>query len=462
MGSLRIESPSSVQNFYNELQQRTQELNLPRVESLIEDDDEEDDDEWDEDVIYSGIDRYQNLLQATGSEIVQTELQQQMAQGPRQFLQHYGAEASELEQMAMRTITEQLPMTAVRTFATPRKSKDKSRNNLNFETSGRVSVEEEVQLAQMIQKGVWIQSKKRILEETLGRPISRAEWAQAVELSPKELRRTIAAVRTAKHQLVMANIGLVHAVVKPFYTQYVRNTIGMTMEELVQEGSLGLLRAAELFDPSRGVRFSTYAVVWIKGLLSNSHVLELVRLPSREKAKYQKILKAQKDIEAMNGGTNDSPIPGRSNLEEISSLTGLSIPEIMETQRLMNQASHVMSLDQERVIHNRSGTESRSMDGSRETSNRKELVDEEDFLLRMQLHTDVIAFMARNLDEREARLMRLRYGLSEDGHSRTLHECADAMGLSYTRVHQLNARCLQKLRHAAEAESLEEYLLSIA
>jgi RNA polymerase sigma factor (sigma-70 family) len=460
MSSPLIGSPSSAQNFYNELQRRTQELNVPRVESLL--DDEDDDDEWDEDMICAGIDRYQSLIQATGSEIVQAELQQQITLGPRLFIQQYGIEPSEMEQIAMSTITEQLPMAVVRTFATPRKSEKKSRNNLNFETNGRVAVEEEVQLAQMIQKGVLIQSKKLQLEEILGRPISRAEWAQAVEMSPKELRRTIAAVRTAKHQLVMANIGLVHAVVKPFYAQHVKNIVGMTMEELVQEGSLGLLRAAELFDPSRGVRFSTYAVVWIKGLLSNSHVLELVRLPSREKAKYQKIIKVQKEIEAANGGTSDSPLPGRSNLEEISSLTGFSIPDIMETQRRMNQASRVMSLDQERKIHNRSGTESRSVDGSRETSNRKELVDEEDFLLQMQLHTDVIAFMARNLDEREARLMRLRYGLSEDGHSRTLHECADAMGLSYTRVHQLNARCLQKLRQAAEAESLEEYLLSIA
>jgi RNA polymerase sigma factor (sigma-70 family) len=456
MSSPIIDSPSSAYNFYNELQLSTQRLNLPRSESQ----DDDDDDEWDEDVIYSGIDRYQDLLQSTGSEIVQAELQQQITLGPRQFIQQYGVLASEMEQIAMRTVTEQLPMTAVRTFAPPQKLKEGRRNNLNFETNGRVSVEEEQQLAQIIQNGVRIQSRKRQLEDELGRPISRAEWA--LEMSTKELRRTIAAVRTAKHQLVMANMGLVHAVVKQFYSHHAAKTVGMTIEELVQEGSLGLLRAAELFDPSRGVRFSTYAVVWIKGLLSNSHVSELVRVPSREKVKYQKILKAQKVIEVMNGGGNDSLMTGRSNLEEISSLTGLSIPDIMETQRRMNQASRVMSLDQERKIHNRSGTESRSMEGSKETSNRKELVDEEDFLLRMQLHTDVIGFMARNLDERQARLMRLRYGLSEDGHSRTLHECADAMGLSYTRVHQLNARCLQKLRQAAEAESLEEYLLSIA
>ena len=72
-----------------------------------------------------------------------------------------------------------------------------------------------------------------------------------------------------------------------------------------------------------------------------------------------------------------------------------------------------------------------------------------------------INFRIRNLDAREARLVRLRYGLS-DGVTRSIAECADAMGLSRTRVQQLNQRCLQKLREAAEAESLQEYLLTIA
>ena len=77
------------------------------------------------------------------------------------------------------------------------------------------------------------------------------------------------------------------------------------------------------------------------------------------------------------------------------------------------------------------------------------------------MHADVVAAMARNLDAREARLMRLRYGLS-DGRTRTIRECADAMGLSQTRVQNIAQNCLKKLRKAAEAESLEEYLLTIA
>ena len=80
---------------------------------------------------------------------------------------------------------------------------------------------------------------------------------------------------------------------------------------------------------------------------------------------------------------------------------------------------------------------------------------------RTQFQADVVAALAKNLDAREARLMRLRYGLA-DGQTRSIQECADAMGLSKTRVQQLAKSCLKKLREAEEAKSLQEYLLTIA
>lgn len=223
------------------------------------------------------------------------------------------------------------------------------------------------------------------------------------------------------------------------------------VQELVQEGSLGLLRAAELFDPNRGLRFSTYAVVWIKGVLQNTHVPELVRLPQREKTKWNKICKAQRDLGA----------EGRQGtVEEIATMAGLSVGDVMATKRQMDQTKSVWSLDFELKTQTRSGAVSSTMEV---LQNNKAMRDDGENLLmeRTQLQADVIAAMARNLDAREARLVRLRYGLS-DGMTRSLAECADAMGLSRTRVQQLNQRCLQKLRQAAEAESLQEYLLTIA
>jgi RNA polymerase primary sigma factor len=84
-----------------------------------------------------------------------------------------------------------------------------------------------------------------------------------------------------------------------------------------------------------------------------------------------------------------------------------------------------------------------------------------DLAERLQLRADVIAALVRNLDPREARLMRLRYGL-KDGRTRTISECAEAMGITRSRTQELSSQCLKKLREADDAESLQEYLLTIA
>lgn len=201
--------------------------------------------------------------------------------------------------------------------------------------------------------------------------------------------------------------------------------------------------------------------MWIKGTLSNSHVpeCELVRLPQREKNKWNKILRAQKDILAKSNtpkeqmSSSDICVP----LEEISAETGLTVAEILSTQRRMKQAQRVLSLDYKLKGQSRSGVDN----GPDESLESRYSIDDKDLAERTQMRADILAAMARNLDAREGRLMRLRYGLT-DGRARTLHECADAMGLSYTRVNQLAKQCLAKLRQAAEAESLEEYLLTIA
>lgn len=78
----------------------------------------------------------------------------------------------------------------------------------------------------------------------------------------------------------------------------------------------------------------------------------------------------------------------------------------------------------------------------------------------LQMKADVVSMLAENLDGRERRLLRLRYGLN-DGRSRSLSECAEAMGLSKERVRKLNLQCLEKLREAKESANLEEYLLTI-
>ncbi len=408
---------------------------------------EDEDNDWDEDEedIEMEVISFQELQRSTGSEVVDSTLQLQIDQAskfPNLFLDAHVADASTLEKIAMASIPEQLPRPAINALC-----KNKGWNV----ASARVSPEEEIELAKIIQEGVKLHRFRSNFEATEGRTPSRAEWAKVAGLdSAKHLRRQVANYRKAKHMLVSANLGLVHAVVKSQFAKIKKS--GLSFEELVQEGSLGLLRAAELFDPCRGLRFSTYATIWIKGQLGNSHVVETIRLPQREKTKWNKIMKAFEELSKQNGGAAEP------TMEELAAQVGMNVSEVMAIKRRMNQVSQVLSLDYEYNAQSRSGTENSSFNSMEKDKN---FMADVHLAERTQMHADIVAAMARNLDAREARLMRLRYGLA-DGRPRSLAECAEAMGISQTYTQNIASRCLKKLREASDAESLEEYLLTIA
>lgn len=401
--------------------------------------------DWDSEDIEMEVHSFQELQRSAGHEILDSGLQFQIDQAseyPNLFLDAHVSDASYLEKVAMASIPEQLPRPALDAL---RKTK-----GLNH-ASARVTPEEEIELAKMIQEGVKLHKLRADFEAQHDRKPSRNEWAEIAGLdSAKQLRRLVANYRRAKQLLVSANVGLVHAVVKTQGNKMKKS--GLTFDELVQEGSLGLLRAAELFDPNRGLRFSTYATIWIKGQLSNSHVVEPVKLPKREKTKWNKINQAYSELVRQNGGTAEPTV------EELANHIGMSVSEVMATKRKMTQVSQVLSLDYEYTSQSRSGGETTSFSMERHDKN---FMADADLAERTQMHADVVAAMARNLSPREARLVRLRYGLA-DGRQRSLVECAEAMGISESLAQNLASKCLKKLREASEAESLEEYLLTIA
>lgn len=389
------------------------------------------------------------LQKSTGSEILDLELQEQVdsaSDSPDRFLDAHVEDASMIEKMAMSSIPQQLPRPAVNALS------KKSYNGATLNSGAeRVTHEEELELGHMIQRGVKLHKLKADFEEEAGREITRQEWAKLAELSSKELRRQISAYRQAKQLLADSNMGLVHAVVRKQH-ESVRAKSGLSLDELIQEGSIGLMRAAELFDPSRGLRFSTYATIWIKGALQNTHVADgSITLPQREKTKWNKITKATQELKKMNGS--------EPTIEEVAHHLKMKVADVLSTKKKMTQAKQVMSLDYEYASHGRSGTDNNSPMNRFESD--ANFMQDADLAEQTQMKADVVAALARNLDAREARLMRLRYGFG-DGKTRSISECAEAMGLSQTRVQQLAKGCLKKLREAAEAESLEEYLLTVA
>lgn len=347
------------------------------------------------------------------------------------------------------------------------KDVDLDETDENSSSTSRVSREEELQLAYIIQRGAELNLLKSKFEKKEGRDITRQEWTDLAKLdSPKELRRLVSNYRRAKNKLVMANLGLVHAVVRARLgasgsSKNIANTPGgISYEELVQEGSLGLLRAAELFDPSKGLRFSTYATIWVKGILGNNSLGETITLPLREKNKWNKIQKVVQELSIENNEKTDGNGSGkcRPSHKDIASRGGMRSEDVKKVMTKMKRAKNVLSLDYQYDSHSRSGTESHQHQAF---SGDKNLMDDVDFVEKLQLQADVVAALSRNLDPREAQLMRLRYGL-KDGRTRTIEECAKTLGISKARVQQLAVGCLKKLREADDAKSLQEYLLSVA
>merc|ERR1712137_1115878 len=180
------------------------------------------------------------------------------------------------------------------------------------------------------------------------RSISKSEWAKLANLeSPTQLRREVATYRRAKQLLVSANMGLVHTVVKKSYYD-VRKRSGTTYEELVQEGSLGLLRSCRVFDPSRGVRFSTYATIWIKGTLSKSSTLDgAIKLPLNEKTKWNKIVKAHQELVKEKGGEYDDATMSTVSVEEIANRLHMKVEDVIASQRKMRQGGRRTPIDQQ-------------------------------------------------------------------------------------------------------------------
>lgn len=340
------------------------------------------------------------------------------------------------------------------------RSTGKRKKGLPNPQTERVSHDEEIELARIIQRGVELHNIKKAFEEENHRDITRQEWTSLAELdSPKHLRRLVSDYRQAKNKLVMANMGLVHAVVRSRLSSSETTVGGISYEELVQEGSLGLLRAAELFDPGRGLRFSTYATIWIKGVLGNSSVSETITLPLREKNKMNKINKAAQELRLEQSGSEfDTMQSYKPTDDEIAKKSGLKKKDVKQVSSKMKRAKNVLSLDYQYDTRNRSGTDNTQYAA---LANDRNLMDDVDLVERLQLRADIVATLAKNLDPREARLMRLRYGL-KDGKTRSIRECAEAMGISRPRAQQLAMGCLKKLREADDAMSLQEYLLSIA